>query len=90
VADLNEAAEQQPGEPLPRRGAALSRAGLPMRRLPPDAEQLSDLPQRGELIPGPGEPLPRRGGRTDAADQPLPRRVNPTDDAQPLPSRLGP
>jgi hypothetical protein len=102
VADLNEPAEQQLGEPLPRRGAALSSAGLPIRRPASDADQLTDRPQRGEAVPGQAEPLPQRGGRTDSAQplprrvgpdddaQPLPRRADPTNDAQPLPSRLGP
>jgi hypothetical protein len=88
VADLNEPAEQQPGEPLPRRGAPLSSAGLPVRRPVPDAEQLTDRPQRDEPITGPAEPLPRRGGRTDTAP-PLPSRLGPTSGAQPLPRRSG-
>jgi hypothetical protein len=89
VADLNEPAEQQPGEPLPRRGAPLSSAGLPVRRPASDAERLTDLPQRGEALTGPAEPLPQRGGRADSAP-PLPRQVESEDDGQPLPSRLGP
>jgi hypothetical protein len=72
-----------------------------MRRPAPDAEQLSDLPQRGGRTDD-ALSLPRRGGPADDAQPlpsrlgpsgdalPLPRRGGPADDAQPLPSRLGP
>ena len=79
MANLNEPAGPQPGDPLPRRGEPLSQAGLPLRRPVTDDAEPDRLPQRGEPGTGPVEPLPQRGDATADGSQPLPRRVSTSD-----------
>jgi hypothetical protein len=88
VADINEVAGPQPGDPLPRRGAPISPAGLPMRRPLNDDGQPDPLPRREEPVTGLAGELPRRGGQSGDA-QPLPQRGGQPSDAQPLPRRGG-
>jgi hypothetical protein len=98
---MNEPAGPQPGDPLPRRDAPRTAAGLPRRGDPvTDSEQTDwTLPRRGEPAPEPdpaSQPLPQRGAAPDDAGRSrwtLPRRGEPAPRPDPsngsLPQRAG-